>query len=672
MRENAASEPNLKSLFIGSLEFSDHLARKHFLDDQCGDDLQLRAEVERLLAVQETIAVGPLDRVAHWLEPFRLQAQFEDSDLDFEFRIEDTIGPYQLLERIGEGGMGTVYRARQATPVEREVALKLIKPGMDTREVLMRFKSELQTLALMQHPNIASVFDAGMTSQGRPYFVMELVRGLAIDKYCDAAQVSFFTRLQLFVSVCRAIQHAHDKQIVHRDLKPSNVLILAQDGERVVKVIDFGIAKALSAGESSQTCITEFARLVGTPLYMSPEQANHGDNGIDTRSDIFSLGVLLYKLVTGVTPVDRSALQSEGIERIRKLICEEPAQRPSQRLKAIQDGEPRLITWRQISRSQELGKKVRRELDWIILRALEKDPEQRYQSAADFADDIGRFIANEPVHACPPTLLYRTQKAVQKYRWPVGIAAVFTLMLLVTGAISFGLYIRANRVARISQLREQYAYELHESNIFQSALTALSQRDLASMKARLDEYQSLAVPQADRPSDNSHSFATLLRQMADPQPRLLAQHSTAIRDITFSKDATQAFAVDADGQLITASLDGSASFKVLGKHLARTDSIAVSPDGTQAVTGSLTGQVWLWDLATGKVLREFEELDAGVESLVWSADGSLIAAGARYSCFCLYRADGTELFRHANDHRHESILFSQDSKWLYVSTRTGI
>lgn len=222
---------------------------------------------------------------------------------------------------------------------------------------------------------------------------------------------------------------------------------------------------------------------------MSPEQAHHCDNGMDIRSDIYSLGVLLYKLVTGVTPVDRSVLQGAGIERVRKLICEEPTQRPSQRLKAIRDGEPRPITWRQISRSQELSKKVRRELDWIILRALEKGPEHRFQSAADFADDIGRFIANEPVHACPPTLLYRTQKAVQKYRWPLGIAAAFSLILLVTGAIALGLYFKASQVARISQLREQHAYDLHESNVLQSALTALAQHDLAGMKSRLDEYR---------------------------------------------------------------------------------------------------------------------------------------------------------------------------------------
>lgn len=672
MRDNTASEQNLKSLFISSLEFSDELARKRFLDDQCGDDLELRIEVERLLAVQETTTLGPLDRATRWLEPFRLDAQFEDSNPDCEFRLETTIGPYQLLERIGEGGMGTVYRARQSAPVNRDVALKLIKPGMDSREVLARFDSELQTLAMMQHPNIASVFDAGMTSQGRPYFVMELVCGLAIDKYCDEAQISFFTRLQLFVSVCRAIQHAHDKQIVHRDLKPSNVLILAQDGEPVVKVIDFGIAKALSAGDPSQTRITEFARLVGTPLYMSPEQANHGDNPMDTRSDIYSLGVLLYKLVTGVTPVDRSVLQGEGIERVKKLICEEPAQRPSQRLSAIQDCDTRPITGRQIFRSQELSNKVRRELDWIILRALEKNREHRYQSAADFADDIGRFINNEPVHACPPTLAYRTQKALQKYRWRLGIAAAFALILLVTGAISLGLYFKASQAARISQLREQRAYDFHESNVLQSALTALAQHDLASMKSRLDEYRSLTVPRTDRSSPDSHSLATLLKQLADPQPRLLIQHSTEIRDITFPKDATQAFAVDADGQLLSASLDGQETFTILGNHLARGDSVAVSPDGRQAVTGSLTGQVWLWDLATGKVLREFDDLAAGVETLVWSADGKTIAAGARYSGFCVYRADGTELFRHANDHRHESILFSLDSTQLYVPTRKCI
>ena len=340
-----------------------------------------------------------------------------------------TIGPYTLLEPIGEGGMGTVYIAEQSKPVHRKVALKVIKAGMDSKTVIARFEAERQALALMDHPNIARVLDAGATASGRPYFVMELVNGIPITDYCDRERLSIPERLGLFVLVCHAVQHAHQKGIIHRDLKPSNILVTCIDGAAVPKVIDFGVAKATGASLTERTVYTGLY-LLGTPRYMSPEQADLSGVDVDTRSDIYSLGVLLYELLTGTTPFDKEILRKAAFDELRRIIREEEPPRPSTRLSATEEL-PSIADKRGTEPKKLIGL-VREDLDWITMKCLEKDRDRRYETANGLAMDVQRFLADEPVVAGPPSARYRLRKFARRHRAALMTAGLVTLGLMVT------------------------------------------------------------------------------------------------------------------------------------------------------------------------------------------------------------------------------------------------
>jgi len=367
-------------------------------------------------------------------------------------RVGATIGRYKLLERIGEGGFGVVYMAEQQHPVRRKVALKVVKPGMDSCQVLARFEAERQALAIMDHPNIAKVFDAGATDAGRPYFVMELVRGEPITEFCDRNQLSPRARLELFAQVCRAVQHAHTKGVIHRDIKPTNVLVEMHDTSPVVKVIDFGVAKALGQELTDKTLFTGFAQLLGTPLYMSPEQAGRSALDIDTRSDIYSLGVLLYELLTGTTPFDRERFKRAAHDEICRIIREEEPPKPSTRLSESKASLLSISAQRQ-TEPATLTRLVRGELDWIVMKALEKDRARRYETASGMAHDIERYLRSEPVEACPPSSLYRFKKFVRRNKGPV-LAAALVLIALIAGiaGTSFGL-MRAEQARRAEAKR---------------------------------------------------------------------------------------------------------------------------------------------------------------------------------------------------------------------------
>ena len=354
------------------------------------------------------------------------------------------IGPYKLLQRLGEGGMGAVWMAEQSGPVRRKVALKVIKPGMDSANVLARFEAERQALALMDHANIAKVFDAGATEAGRPYFVMELVKGIPFTKYCDEQRLSIRERLELFIPVCQPIQHAHQKGIIHRDLKPSNVLVAQYDGKPVPKVIDFGVAKAVGQQLTERTLFTEFGAVIGTLEYMSPEQAEFNQLDIDTRSDIYSLGVLLYQLLTGTTPLSRESVQKGALDELLRCIREQEPPRPSTRLSQSKDTLPGISAQRQLDPAQ-LTRLVRGDLDWIVMKALEKDRNRRYDTANSLAMDLQRHLHDEPVLARPPTAAYRLKKFARKHRVAVAAAAGFVLLLVGATAVSSGLAFWANR-----------------------------------------------------------------------------------------------------------------------------------------------------------------------------------------------------------------------------------
>lgn len=318
----------------------------------------------------------------------------------------DKVGRYKLLQQIGEGGCGIVYMAEQEAPVRRRVALKIIKLGMDTREVVARFEAERQALALMDHPNIARVFDGGATETGRPYFVMELVRGEPITQYCDARRLTTRERLELFIQVCQAVQHAHQKGIIHRDLKPSNVLVTELDGRATPKVIDFGVAKATEQRLTEKTLFTRFGQVVGTPAYMSPEQAGFGGLDIDTRSDVYSLGVLLYELLTGSPPFDAKQLREAGFEAILRTIREVEPPKPSTRLSTLSQESRATVANRRQLEPAKLNGLLRGDLDWIVMKAMEKDRARRYETANGLGKDIERHLRNEPVVAAAPSKLY--------------------------------------------------------------------------------------------------------------------------------------------------------------------------------------------------------------------------------------------------------------------------
>src|SRR6516225_616826 len=366
--------------------------RRMYLDEACGGDAELRAAVERQLALAEVSAGIDAPTVTAGSEP-KASAGADPGGLS---ETPGTIvGPYRLIEVLGEGGFGRVFRAEQEKPMRREVALKIIKLGMDTREVIARFDAERQALAVMDHPGIARVFDAGATASGRPYFVMELVRGEPITSYCDRRDLPLRDRLLLFNQVCAAIQHAHQKGIIHRDIKPSNVLVAEQDGVPIPKVIDFGIAKATQERLTDQTVFTAFEQFLGTPAYMSPEQAQVGGLDVDTRSDIYSLGVVLYELLTGKTPFDARELLAAGLEAMRRTIQEKEPPTPSTRLK--QDFETQRTQHPSDSKLQNQKSKIANDLDWIVMKCLEKDRTRRYETANGLAMDLKRHLIHEPV-----------------------------------------------------------------------------------------------------------------------------------------------------------------------------------------------------------------------------------------------------------------------------------
>ena len=429
--------------------------RAAHLQKVCGEDASLRQRVELLLKSFEQAASGFLER-PHALGPNKTSAA--PAPLPIKALPSQMIGRYKLLEKIGEGGFGEVYAAEQREPVKRRVALKIIKPGMDTRQVIARFEAERQALALMDHPNIARVFDAGATESGRPYFVMELVRGIRITDFCDEASLPMEKRLALFVQVCQAIQHAHQKGVIHRDIKPSNILVTRHDGLPVPKVIDFGIAKATTDQRlTDKTVFTAFGQFIGTPAYMSPEQAEMSGLDVDTRSDIYSLGVLLYELLTGKTPFDAGELSRAGVDAMRRVIREQEPARPSTRLSTMLAGELVAIAGHRQVEPARLATLICGDLDWIVMKALEKDRTRRYETANGLAMDVQRVLNNEPIVARPPSRLYRFQKLVRRNQLAFAAAGAVAVALVAGLGISTWMFFNEKRARQRAVAAEQRA-----------------------------------------------------------------------------------------------------------------------------------------------------------------------------------------------------------------------
>jgi serine/threonine protein kinase len=474
MKDPDVSPPRSdKELFFEAIEKASALERAAFLDAACGADAALRARLEVLLADHFRDGGFMKAAVAEVVsQPEPGAPRTEDSTLSF--------GRYKLLEKIGEGGFGDVWMAEQREPVRRRVALKILKPGMDSRQIVARFEAERQALAMMDHPHIAKIFDAGMTDTGRPYFVMELVRGIRITDYCDQHQLSTRGRLDLFIQVCQAIQHAHQKGIIHRDLKPSNILVTVNDGVAVPKVIDFGIAKATQVELTDKTVFTQFQQFIGTPAYISPEQAEMSSLDIDTRADIYSLGVVLYEILVGQTPFDVREMMQGGLDALRRIIREKDPQRPSTRLKTL-PGDSRTTAAKR--RQTDVGRLVHQlegDLDWIVMKCLEKDRTRRYDTANGLAMDIQRHLTNELVFARPPSTAYRLHKMVRRNRKTFAAAAVVAMTLVVSATYSTMQAVRAQRAATAAEASEKLAST--------SLATAERERDIA--KRANDKLQS--------------------------------------------------------------------------------------------------------------------------------------------------------------------------------------
>jgi eukaryotic-like serine/threonine-protein kinase len=453
-------ENSAHTIFNDALELSDLVARETFVREACAGDAALRIRVDKLLQAHEE-AGGFFSQP---LNSRRATAATSPLTALSIAKAGDIIGRYKLLEQIGEGGCGVVYMAEQTEPVRRRVALKVIKLGMDTRQVVGRFEAERQALAMMEHPNIARVLDAGSTESGRPYFVMELVRGVKITEFCDRQKLSTEERLELFIRVCHAVQHAHQKGIIHRDLKPSNILVTIVDGVPVPKVIDFGIAKATSNQPlTDKTLFTAFQQFIGTPAYMSPEQTEMSGVDIDTRADLYSLGVLLYELLTGRTPFDQHELLAAGLDGMRRIIREQEPARPSTRLSAMAADALTTTAQHRHVEPPRLVYLVRGELDWIVMKALEKDRARRYETANSLATDVQRFLADEPVLACPPSTGYRVRKLIRRNKASALAAAFIVLAILAGTLVSVWQAVRADRERRIAEANEQRAVAASEA-----------------------------------------------------------------------------------------------------------------------------------------------------------------------------------------------------------------
>jgi WD40 repeat protein/serine/threonine protein kinase len=671
---------NERSIFAEALDITDPDARAAYLDQVCGHQPGLRLHFEELLAAQE--------RLGNFLaRPHVLSGETQAHGPVGE-GPGAVIGPYKLLQQIGEGGMGVVYMAEQEQPIRRRVALKIIKPGMDSAQVIARFEAERQALALMDHQNIAKVLDAGTTDSGRPYFVMELVHGVPNTQYCDDHQLTPRQRLELFLPVCQAVQHAHQKGIIHRDLKPSNVLVCLYDGVPVPKVIDFGVAKATGQSLTERTMFTQFGSLVGTLEYMSPEQAEMSQLGIDTRSDVYSMGVMLYELLTGTTPLERKRVKEAGFDEIRRLIREEDPPKPSTRLSNSGVALAAISAQRQ-TEPAKLTRLVRGELDWIVMKALEKDRNRRYESANSLGRDVERYLHDGPVEACPPTASYKLRKFARKHKAGLATALGFAVLLVLGVAGSTWQAVRATQAEGVAQANENKA-NAHAAQAEQKEKEAKNERD-----------------EAQRQRDEVRALNEKLRNTLYASDMNLAQHAWeagAIERVRELLERHRPKARESDlrnfewyylyrlghSDLLTLDgADGDVVFSPDGKRLASSGKVwdaqtgqellalpgtnpsghglAYSFDGKRLATSSKGNTVKVWNAQTGHEILSLIGHSEVIYCVAYSPDGKRLATASEDKTVKLWDAHiGKELlsFKGLNG----PVAFSPDSKRLATTS----
>jgi serine/threonine protein kinase/WD40 repeat protein len=708
-----APSSDAKCIFGKALELPAPADRAAYLDQACGDNAALRSEVAGLLRA--------LEKAGHFMShPAFKPLDGKDDDTISE-RPGTVIGPYKLMERIGEGGMGLVFVAEQQQPVRRKVALKVIKPGMDTREVIARFEAERQALALMDHPNIAHVLDAGSTPSDRPYFVMELVRGVPITEFCDANRLTLRERLKLFIDVCNAVQHAHQKGLIHRDLKASNIMITLHDGTPVVKVIDFGVAKAIGQQLTEKTIYTRFTEMIGTPLYMSPEQAEMSGLDIDTRSDIYSLGVLLYELLTGTTPFDTERLRTAAFDEMRRIIREEEPPRPSKRISTLAslecggstplssrssadsaldrpDAENResrcaakesgvkpahstnsaakpahckdlkTIAAQRRTEPRKLSQLFRGELDWIVMKALEKDRKMRYETASAFAADVLRYLHDERVLACPPTLAYQVRKFVRRNRKPVAAASLL-LLALVVGVVGTTWQMTRATAARAVAVNEAKQKEAAlraaqdserdaKEQLFAALLNqAQARRFSRQMGQRLDSLAALAKAAEIGASERLRDEA--IAAMALPDVRRVPgwrSNTPGTTVVAYGADYRIYARADTQGIISIRTIPDDqeiqhiASGRILATYLQH-----FSPDDRFFVCLGEGYTLHAWRVADAQ--RALRDELSGCRSYAFSPDGRQLVVGQDKSVVCFNLATGQESIRWALSATAHSLAF---------------
>ena len=638
-----------------ALELPPH-KRAEYLDRACKGDQKLKDQIETLLAAHERadgfLAFSPARAPAH------VGGHKEG----------DRIGRYKLLQRIGEGGCGVVYMAEQEHPVRRRVALKVIRLGMDTERIIARFEAERQALAMMDHPNIAKVFDAGATDSGRPYFVMELVRGIKITDYCEQNNLPTRERLGLFVQVCHAIQHAHQKGIIHRDIKPSNILVTVNDGVPIPKVIDFGIAKGTEGRLTDKTLFTAFEQFIGTPAYMSPEQAAMTSVDIDTRSDIYSLGVLLYELLTGRTPFDGNELLAAGLDEMRRTIREVEPVKPSTRLTQNSGSIP--------SRPQQTIHGVRGDLDWIVMKCLEKDRARRYETANGLAHDILRHLKNEPVGARPPTGLYRFHKAIRRNKTAFAAAAAVLTVLIAGVIVSTWQAVRAKRAERQQILLRQEA---------QNANRGLRETvSILELERAEDFFQAgdagfgaahLAAILRRNPSNHiaaSRLVSALLhRNWALPTGAPL-RHGAVVTTLSFSPDSACLLSTSDDN---TANLWEAGTGKWIAglQHDGQVHHANFSPDGTRIVSASADGFARIWNATNGSPFTAPLEHKGPLNFAEFSTDSMRILSAGADKIVRIWDGWTGELLRETAPQRTDIAIarFSPDGKEIVTGSKRG-